>query len=606
MISNRIKLRAIASGVALGIAAMSAQAATPPTLPTAGSQTQAVFTGGATINGGASYLSTVPAADAADLIVNIQPAPANVGQSGSIVVIASIPGMGLFMKLSGGIWIPWTAADPVQPAITKTLTADEQVKVLDGLIGSDTNLAGMTIQAFVGYYTGGDISNLTYTSAPASITIANAPAAGCPVNTTLLSGTTFAGKPVCQLSGASRITTDTHLTANNSYFINGTVFVGSNTPTENANKVKLTIDAGTTLFAPEGVNTLVIDRGGKIYANGSATKPIIMTSEVDVTGVDALNTRGKWGGLVINGRAQLNTQSGFDEGEGSTGQYGGGTTPVNTDDSGAVTYVQIKYAGFPITSENELNSIALQGVGSGTILDYIQVHNGADDAIEFYGGTVNAKHLLLTGTDDDALDWTTGYVGKLQHILIKQTSSGDNCVEADNLGSNPVATPRSIPTVSNLTCIGSSGVKSSGHAFELKAGTGMLMSNSIIGGTFPTGGEGCMLISGAQTFTNSGASIATLNGTLVMRDSLITTACAADLKEGSGAPWTTSNWYGAQSNSTTGAVDLGGPHGWANGSAINAIPANIPSDSFFDKVDYIGAVKDSSSDWTAGWSFTSF
>ncbi|MDA1371445.1 MAG: hypothetical protein O2971_11895 [Proteobacteria bacterium] len=606
MNSNNIKMRAIASGVALGLATMAAQAATPPTLPTAGAQSQTVFTGGATVNGGASYLTTVPAADAADLIVNIEPAPGNVGQTGSIVVIASIPGMGLFLKLSGGIWIPWTASDPVQPVVTKTLAANEEVKVLDGLVGSDTNLAGMTIQAYVGYYTGDNISNLTYTSTPASITIANAPAAGCPTNTTLVAGTTFAGKPVCQLSGAARITTNTHLTANNSYFINGTVFVGTNTATDNANKISLTIDAGTTLFAPEGVNTLVIDRGAKIFANGTPAKPVIMTSEVDVAGVDTLNTRGKWGGLVINGRAQLNTQSGFDEGEGSTGEYGGGTSPVNTDDSGAVTYVQIKYAGFPITTENELNSIALQGVGSGTILDYIQVHNGADDAIEFYGGTVNAKHLLLTGTDDDALDWTTGYIGKLQHILIKQTTSGDNCIEADNLGSNPIATPRSIPTISNLTCIGSSGVKSSGHAFELKAGTGMNLSNAVIGGTFPTGGEGCILIAGTQTFTNSGASIATLNGTLTMKDSLITTACAVDLKQSTGAPWTTSDWYGAQTNATTGTVDLGGPNGWANGSLINAIPANIPSDSFFDQVDYIGGVKDSTSDWTKGWTFTSF
>lgn len=609
MKSNRTHLRTLSVAVAMGVAAMSAEAATPPTLATTGLKTSAVFTGGATINGGASYLSEVPAADAADLVANIQPAADDVGKSGSIVVIAAIPGLGYFMKLSGGIWVPWNTVDPIQPLVTKTLSAKEEVKILDGLIGSDTNLTGLTIQAYVGYYTGGSINNLTYTATPASIKIAEAPAAGCPTNTTLLSGTTFAGKPVCELSGSARILSNTHLTANNSYFINGTVFIGTNTPTENADKISLTIDAGTTLFAPEGINTLVIDRSAKIFANGSKAKPIIMTSEVDVAGVDALNTRGKWGGLVINGRAPLNTQSGFDEGEGSTGQYGGGTNPVADDDSGAVTYVQIKYAGYPITPENELNSISLQGVGSGTILDYIQIHNGADDSIEFYGGTVNAKHIVSTGVDDDALDWTTGYVGKLQHIIIKQTTSGDNCVEADNLGSNPIASPQSIPTISNLTCIGSSGVKSSGHAMELKAGTGMHMTNSVIGGVFPTGKEGCILIAGAATFTNAGSSISTLNGTLTMKDSIITTACAAELKEGSSdtnSPWKTADWYGAQENSTSGTVDLGGPNGWVNGTSLNALPANIPTDSFFDKVDYIGAVKDETSDWSAGWTFTDF
>ena len=601
MISKRTKLSAIASGVALAVASMAATAADQPALTTGGPKTGASFSGGATINGGASYLTTVPAADAVDLVATINPASADVGQTGSLVAVLEVPGVGLFNLLSGGIWVPLDTSN-VMPYATKTLEASEEVTVLNGLIGADTNLTGLTLSAYVGYYTGGDLSNLTYTAAPAAVSISEAPADGCPTNTTSISGT-FAGKPVCSLTG--RITTDTHLTANNSYYLDGAVFIGENVDTENDDKISLTIDAGTTIFAPEGVNTLIIDKSAKIYANGTPSNPIIMTSEQDVDGVDALNLRGTWGGLVINGRATLNTQSGTDEGEGSTGTYGGGSSPVDDDDSGAVTYVQIKYAGWPITSENELNSIALQGVGSGTILDYIQVHNGADDGIEFYGGTVNAKHLVLTGNDDDALDWTTGYVGKLQHVLIDQTSSGDNCIEADNLGSNPIATPRSIPTVSNLTCIGSPDQKGNGHAFELKAGTGMNMSNSIIGGVFPTPvDEGCIRIAGDETFSQSGSSAATLNGTLTMENSLISTACAADL-QGSGT-FTATEWYNAQSNSTSGTVDLGGPFGWANGSAINAVTPAIPSDSFFDQVDYIGAIKDASSDWTAGWIFTDY
>lgn len=598
---KRAKLSAIASGVALGVASMAATAADQPVLTTAGPKTSAVFTGGATINGGASYLTTVPAADAIDLVATIKPASADVGQTGTLVVVVDAPGIGQFEIVNGGSVVALDTNN-IQGYATKTLSASEEITVLSGVSGSSVSLTGVSFSTYVGYYTGGDISNLTYSATPIALTISNPPSDGCPANTTLIDGT-FAGKPVCSLTG--RITTDTHLTSNNSYFLDGAVFFGENVATANDDKMSLTIDAGTTIFAPEGVNTLIIDKSAKIFANGTPTNPIILTSEQDVEGVDALDLRGTWGGLVINGSATLNTQSGTDEGEGSTGTYGGADNPVDDDDSGAVTYVQIKYAGWPITEENELNSIALQGVGSGTILDYIQVHNGADDAIEFYGGTVSAKHLVLTGTDDDALDWTTGFRGKLQHILIEQTSSGDNCIEADNLGSNPTATPRSIPTISNLTCITSPDQKGNGHAFELKAGTGMHLYNSVIGGVLPTPvDEGCIRISGDDTFSQSGASAATLNGTLIMENSLITSACAADL-QGSGT-FTATEWYNAQANSSAGTVDLGGATGWINGSAINAVTPNIPSDSFFDQVDYIGAIKDAASDWTAGWTFTDY
>lgn len=601
MISNRIKLRAIVSGVALSVAAMSAQAATPPTLPTAGTQTQAVFTGGATLNGGASFLSTVPAADAADLIVNIQPAAGNVGQSGSIVVIASIPGMGLFMKLSGGIWIPWKASDPLQPMATKTLAATESVKVLSGLVGSDTNLAGMTIQAYVGYYTGGNVSNLTYTSTPASITIANVPAAGCPTNTTAVPGTTFRDKPVCRINTAARITTDTHLTANNSYLLTGTAFFGNNVATPNASKTKLTIDAGTYIFAPTGSHNLVIDKSAKIFANGSPTKPVIFTSELDNTvpgaGMNPVSSSSLWGGLAINGVATLNTASGFADGEGSTGQYGGGTSPNDDDDSGALTYVQIKYAGVAFNELNELNTLSLQGVGRGTIIDYVHSHNGGDDAIEFYGGTVNAKHLLLIGQDDDALDWTAGYRGKIQFVINKSIV-GESCIEADNLEANNDAVPRSRPIVANVTCIGVAGSESDSRGFIFKAGTAGDIRNSVLQNPWAVG---CIQIAGAPTFTATGPTLQSLTGNLTVRNTRLDSSCA--FSNGSGSLWNVSDWFALQSSSSVGPVDLGGAKGWVNGSSINAVTPLTHGDSFFENTDYIGAVKDSTSDWTKGWTF---
>jgi hypothetical protein len=595
---NNFRIHAIASGVALSVAALTSQAAEPPALPVAGAKSGAMILGGATLNGGASYQNELPAADAFDIVATIKPDSSDVGKAGSLIAVLDVSGVGMFNLLSGGIWVPFDAANP-QAFKTKTLEAEENISIIDDLIGSDTNLTGATLSAFVGYYTDGDFGTITYSSTPATATIQAAPT-GCPAGTST-NAATFEGKPVCNLPVGSPITSDMHLTANNSYFMNGTVFVGENDlNTPDAEKVKLTIDPGTKIISEGGQSALVINRGGKIFANGSAAKPIIMTSSQDDGTLDVLNARGLWGGLTLNGSATQNTANGFGQGEGSTGEYGGGSSPNDDDSSGAITYLQIKYAGFPITSENELNTISLQGVGRGTILDYIHSHNGADDGIEFYGGTVDAKHILITGQEDDALDWTNGWTGRLQHVVVKNTTSGDNCIEADNLGSNPTASPRSNPTISNLTCVTSLTQKSNGHAFELKAGTGMQLFNSVIGGELSSS-EGCILIAGNETFTQSGASAATLNGTLRMENSFITAACAAALS-GSGT-FTAAEWFAAQTGSVSGTVDLGGPNGWTNGSAVNARTPNVPSDAFFDQVDHIGGVKDDTSDWTKGWSF---
>lgn len=599
---KRSKLSLISSGIALGLAAMTAQAADQPSLATGGAQPTAMFSGGATINGGASYLKSVPASEPADLVATIKPAAADVGKMGGLVVILDVPGIGFFNLLSGGIWVPADLTN-IQPYSTKMLSASEQVTILDDLIGSDANLAGLTLSAYVGYYTGGDLATLTFSSTPAAMAIATPPAAGCPTGTTASAGVTFEGRPVCNIPSGTPITQDMHLTANNNYFFSGTVFIGNNTVnTPDAEKVSLTIDPGVKILSEGGASALVISRGGKIFANGTPSKPIVMTTSQDPATIDKLNARGLWGGLTINGSAILNTASGFEDGEGSTGQYGGGTSPNNADSSGALTYLQVLFAGFPITADDELNTISLQGVGNGTIIDYVHTHNGADDGIEMYGGDVNAKHLVITGADDDGLDWTTGWSGKLQHILIKETNTGDNCIEADNLGANPIATPRSIPVISNLTCITSSEQKTDGHAFELKAGTGMNMSNSVIFGPRPAvKTEGCIRIAGADTFSQSGASAATLNGTLVMQHSRIPTDCAADL-QGEGT-FTTAEWFAAQTGTSAGPVELGGPNGWTNGLFVNSVSPVIPADPFFDKVDYIGAVKDESSDWTKGWTY---
>jgi hypothetical protein len=585
---KRSKLSSIAAAVTLGIAAMSVQAADQPILPTAGASAGAVFTGGATINGGASYLSAVPATEAADLVATIKPAAADVGKMGGLVVVAEIPGLGLFNLLSGGIWVPLTDVANVQTFVSKVLSASEEITIIDDLVGVDTNLAGMTISAFVGYYTGGDLTTLTFSSAPAALAISPVVTAGCPTNTTD-SGLTFKDKPTCILSG--RITSDTHLTSNNTYLLEGQVVIGENVVA--GEKTQLTIDAGTFIFNTGGVHLLVVDRNGQIQANGSAAKPIIFTYEGDETATE--DTRGQWGGLVINGSATINEAGGVADGEGASGLYGGTN---DTDNSGSMTYVQVKYAGRVFTESDELNGIAFQGVGSGTNIDYVQVHNNSDDGVEFFGGTVNAKHLFLTGNEDDSIDWTQGWTGKVQFAAVRMGSSSDHCIEADNNGDNNDATPRSNPTIANLTCSG--GFNDDGQGVRLREGTSATITNSVIAGF----SSYCVDIDQDATFNNAGGSIAGLNGNLVMRNTRVSAGCA--FSASSGDIFSVADWYAAQIGSGSG-TDLGGTLGLTNGNALNAVAVDSTlSDPFFDQVDYIGAIKDSTSDWSAGWTFKTF
>lgn len=582
---QRKKISAIASGVALGIAAMSVQAADQPSLTTGGSASSAVFSGGATINGGASFLSEVPADSAVDFLATIRPAAADVGKTGNLVVIVNVPGAGFFIQDSSGNFSPWTESDPVVPAATKTLAAVEPLTIFAGLVGSAVGATGVSVQAYVGYFTD-SIGNLTYSSTPASFSIASPAPSTCPANTAAISGT-FKGKSVCALSG--RIESDTHLTSNFSYILDGAVFVGVDEVA--GAKTKLTIDEGTYVFGQQGLNFLTIARNGELHANGSPTKPVIFTYEGDDEAT--ATTSGQWGGIILNGNAPLNVSGGTAEGEGSTGIYGG---PNAADSSGVLTYVQVKYAGQNITEENELNGIAFQGTGSGTLVDYVQVHNNSDDGIEFFGGTTNAKHILLTGNEDDALDWTFGWSGKAQFVAIKQGSSSEHCIEADNNGDDNDATPRSNPTISNLTCVGVAGGGDAG--FRLREGTSAKISNVVMG----VHNDYCVDIDQTATFTAAGGSIANLNGSLTISNSRLATGCP--FSEDEGDSFSVTDYFDAQLGSSIGTVDLTGTLGVTNGPVLNGVTALVPSDSFFTQVDHIGAIKNSASDWTVGWTYS--
>ena len=195
-----------------------------------------------------------------------------------------------------------------------------------------------------------------------------------------------------------------------------------------------------------------------------------MTGRQDILGdVDIVNTRGLWGGLVILGQAPINkcsfstagtaTSAGTrvnpceKEVEGSAGDTMGGRVAMI---AAASLNVRVQYAGYEVFPGNELNGITFGGVGNGTEVNYIQVHNNQDDCVEFFGGTVDVKHLICTGAGDDNLDIDWGYQGRMQYVLVQQSNGvGDHVVESDNTNADAAVAyltePRSNPIVANFT-----------------------------------------------------------------------------------------------------------------------------------------------------------
>lgn len=574
----------------LGFATLSTQAA-EPTLSVAtasGAASTASISGGATINNGSSFTASAASSAAIDVTGTINIATADIGKKGSLVALIEIPGMGIYQKVSGGFFLPWNGQiSGLLPFATKTLAEKERVDVLDDLIATNSNLAGLNFRAYLGYYVGDDINTLIYTASPIAFSIDNLPAPGCPINSTVSNGGMHEGKPVCILTGT--LTSDTHLTANNVYLLHGAVFVGG----DNRDSATLKIDAGTKVIAPVGLNLLVINRGSKIEALGSEAAPITFTYDDEANAT--ASTTGRWGGLIINGNAPVNgcaqgTNLCELEGEGSTGKYGGNDPE---DNSGTLNYVIVKYPGQNITETNELNGIAFQGVGSGTNVDYVQVHGSSDDGVEFFGGTVNAKHLYLSSNEDDSFDWTFGFQGKVQHVVIKQRAgSGDRGIEADNNEFAFDAAPRSKPTLANFTMIGKG---QSGRGIELRRGTGVNLHNFVLR-NFESY---CLDVNDTATYINAGTSASALSGQLTMSSSLLD--CTTPFKEDSTDPFLLSSWFAGQANNTSvrlGLTDV------INDAAANAVMPSTLADPFFDRVEHIGAVKDQQSDWTARWVFT--
>lgn len=411
------------------------------------------------------------------------------------------------------------------------------------------------------------------------------------------------------------ITTDQHWTKDKVYRLRGYVYV--------TNNATLTIDAGTKIVSnKDSAGVLVIYRGAKINAVGTASEPIVFTS------AEANPQPGDLGGVIIAGQATGNGNHAVIEGgvDAAFSAFGGTN---DADNSGIFKYVRIEYGGKAVNPGDEVNGLSLYGVGSGTTIDYVQVVRGLDDAFEFFGGTVNCKHLIAYNSADDDYDMDDGYRGKIQFaVSIKDPkftdnkgTTGDvsNNFELDNV--NPgngfllSRAPVSFPVMSNFSVIGPNNAAGTstdyGWNMRWRRGAKFILANSVVLG----GQKGGLRLQEDSTIAYYA------RGASAFYNSLLNSVTnTVDVQTGLTIPGVTYN-VTSISDLTTGtykstflaaAADakLGDPF---NNTAPNLKPQTgsplltgalfdfgTLSDSFFEKVSYRGAF-DGTNDWTSGW-----
>ncbi|MFA4949436.1 hypothetical protein [Brevundimonas sp.] len=439
------------------------------------------------------------------------------------------------------------------------------------------------------------------------------PAADCPTgfaNVGLIANNTLR---VCQLPQQINGALTVPLRAGTIYSISGRTSVGTDrgidpaAPTAGSEQGILTIEAGVRIFASGGSDYLLVNRGSQLFAEGTATSPIVFTSRQNVEGTTNENSQGQWGGIVLAGRApQANCQltapvTCTGTVEGTSAFYGGNTA---ADNSGRVRYVQIKFSGFEISSGNELQGLTLAGVGSGTTVEFVQVHNSSDDGIEIFGGNVNLRRVVITGADDDGMDTDTGWRGGAQFGIVTQRPAGTTSRSAGfEFSSAPASTPLanryvSQPKMANWTLVGRNATIDAHTVAHFDTGTDSTIINSVF--TSVAGSvAGCMAINDADT----GTSGVTFNSVFM--------SCAVPYRP-SNTALSTAAFTAGTNNTATGTSTLTAPSGtslpnqtltFINGANENAVtPANAPAVyPFFTATTYIGAVQNAADTWYTGW-----
>ncbi|KQR70652.1 hypothetical protein [Pedobacter sp. Leaf176] len=326
---------------------------------------------------------------------------------------------------------------------------------------------------------------------------------------------------VVEISG--EISANTTWSASKIYLLKGFVFV--------SNGATLTIEPGTIIKGDKATKgTLIITRGSKINATGTVDKPIVFTSAL----ASGARSQGDWGGVILLGKAPVNQgtdvkiEGGLVQPTGKDEKlyiYYGGTDAA--DNSGTMKYVRIEYGGIAYSVDNEINGLTMGGVGNGTTLDYIQIYRSGDDAFEWFGGTVNAKHLLAIGTWDDDFDTDFGYAGNVQFALAQRVStvadqSQSNGFESDNNATGTDQTPKTSAVFSNVTVLGP--IKANGgsfnanfyHGAQIRRNSSISILNSVISG-FPIG----LYIDDTKVVTANSTSANFTSGNMVIANNLV-------------------------------------------------------------------------------------
>ena len=246
----------------------------------------------------------------------------------------------------------------------------------------------------------------------------------------------------------------------------------------------LTIPAGTTLYGTTGASYLAINRGATIMAEGTAAAPIVLTSAEDIAGTASKNDQGQWGGLTILGQSTNNKGERTYEADDQAYSPKDGVT-IADDNSGVLEYVVIKYSGFAVEKDKELNGLSLASVGSGTEINNIAIIGSADDGVEFWGGTVDVENLFIYNAGDDSIDTDQGYTGTITNAYVQQVVVDDEidsrAIEADSYDEDDAfnpdpATPADQQIISKPSLVNAT-LNTIGRAVRLREGTGYVFNN---------------------------------------------------------------------------------------------------------------------------------
>jgi hypothetical protein len=368
------------------------------------------------------------------------------------------------------------------------------------------------------------------------------------------------------------------------YLLEGFVFVNSGQT--------LTIEPGTVIKGKPGTganaSALIIAKGARINACGTASQPIIFTFEADpLDGSVPMTTTGQWGGLMLLGDAILNTVptsqniEGIPTSEGR-GSYGGSN---DADNSGSLCYISIRHGGTDIGAGNEINGLTLGGVGSGTSIHHIEVVANADDGVEFFGGAPNLKYILVTNVLDDSFDYDQGFRGKGQFWVAIENANSDRGGEHDGGTSPEDGTPYATPVIYNSTYIGNG----SSRAITFRDNAGGEYHNSI----FHNFGKGIDI----EDLASGEDSKARLDAGQLQLSGIVLSNIGADLiVDNNGV-----DLFGHASitNISTVAASITG----ANPVPTASLGTGVASvDSWYENVTYIGAFD--GTNWAQGWTLT--